>query len=200
MVKVEQDEDAYLQHVQPDKDRLIMDVTKWFTRSCDVSAMLRWWHPIEYPMFHLCASLLLAPLLLPGGRWMRQHHANYVLHLSALVVTNNLVQSQVMHYGSFTNELLDFFRICPLMGIDPDHNECKRFAFFGALFSIFGGMQHCYKLILRHHTTYANQGRSCFPHSPAIATRWTISARSITTAPTWISPRSSESLTPFHSP
>jgi len=148
MLKLDQDDDPYLQHVQPDKNHLIMDVTKWFTRSCDVSVMLRWWHPIEYPMFHLCASLLLAPLLLPGGRWTRQHHANHVLHLAALVVTNNLVQSQVMDYGSFTDELLDFFRICPLMGSDPDHNECKRFTFFGSLFSIFGGMQHCYILIL----------------------------------------------------
>jgi hypothetical protein len=144
------DDDAYLQQVQPDKDRnrLIMDVTKWFTRSCDVSTELRWWHPIEYPMFHLCASLLFAPLLLPGERWTRQHHANHVLHLAALVVTNNLVQSQVMDYGIFTNELLAFFRKCPLMASDPDHNECKRFAFFGGLFSIFAGMQRCYKLIL----------------------------------------------------
>jgi len=147
-IQTEHDSDAYLQRVQPDKHRRIMDVTKWFTLICDVSVSLRWWHPIEYPMFHLCASLLLAPLLLPGERWTRQHHVNKVKHLAAVVVTNNLVQSQVMDYGSFTKELLHFFRKCPLMASDPDHNECKRFAFFGGLFSIFGAMRHCYKLIL----------------------------------------------------
>jgi len=148
MLRVDEDDDAYLQRVQPDKDRLIMDVTKWFTRSCNLSEMLRWWHPIEYPMFHLCASLLLAPLLLPGGHWTQQHHDNHVRHLSALMVTNNLVQSQVMDYGSFTKELLDFFNICPQQCYDPFHEECKRSAFFGGLFSMFEGMQHCYKLIL----------------------------------------------------
>jgi len=72
--------------------RDVIYVTKWYTNVCNVSNKVRWWHPVEYPMFHLCATLLLAPLLLPGNRWTRQDHANKVLQLAALAPATVVVR------------------------------------------------------------------------------------------------------------
>ena len=52
-----------------------MDVTKHFMRVCDVvNEGLRVFHPVEYPMFHLCASLLLHPIFVPDRLWDKKKH------------------------------------------------------------------------------------------------------------------------------
>jgi len=51
------------------------DVTQLFMQICDVSSGgLRTWHPVEYPMFHLCASMILHPIYVPEMNWDLRNH------------------------------------------------------------------------------------------------------------------------------
>ena len=62
--------------VYTDENRSQMDVTKHFLKVCNVvkDDSLRVFHPVEYPMFHLCVSLLLHPIFVPEKTWDRRKH------------------------------------------------------------------------------------------------------------------------------
>jgi len=132
--------------------RTVLDVTKWYTGCCKVTQELRWWHPVEYPMFHLCASLLYAPLLLPGNRWTRQDHANKVLQMAALAPASFVMEDDVVDYAHVTTELHQYFANCPTVpGIGSlGHTECSRNTFFKDLFGIFENLRYWYKPIHQH--------------------------------------------------
>ena len=131
--------------------RDVIDVTKWYTNVCNVSEKVRWWHPVEYPMFHLCATLLLAPLLLPGNRWTRQDHANKVLQLATLAPATVVQEGQIFDYAHVTAELRDFFGTCPLH-VTPGRRtqQCSRQTFFHDVSAIFENIRRSYKLIHQH--------------------------------------------------
>jgi len=61
--------------VYTEKGQTPMDVTKHFMQVCDVvNDGLRGFHPVEYPMFHLCASLLLHLIFVPNRTWDKKKH------------------------------------------------------------------------------------------------------------------------------
>jgi len=130
--------------------RDVVDVTKWYTNTCDVSEQVRWWHPVEYPMFHLCATLLLAPMLLPGDRWTREDHANKVVQLAALAPGTPVLESEVLDYAHITAELRDFFGSCPATHTTPAGTRCTRQTFLQDLLAIFANIRSCYEPIHQH--------------------------------------------------
>ena len=129
-----------------------IDVTKYFMQICNLfTEPLRSWHPVEYPMFHLCTSLLLAPLLLaavPNATWTRAHHNARVKRLAALTLSASA--REVARFGHIDAACTAFFATCPLDHNDPDSPPCARHDFAHDLGELWHDIQHTYANVRRH--------------------------------------------------
>jgi len=129
-----------------------IDVTKFFMQICNLfTEPLRSWHPVEYPMFHLCTSLLLAPLLLatvPNATWTRAHHNARVKRLAAWTLSASA--REVARFGHIDAACTAFFATCPLDHNDPDSPPCARHDFAHNLAHLWQDIQHTYANVRRH--------------------------------------------------
>jgi len=123
-----------------------IDATKMFTYCCRVTQDVRWWHPIEYPMFHMIASLLLAPFLNPRNTWRTEDHQSKVRQLTALTL-HNVREDNLNDYGDKSGEVVGFHRKCLQKRQDLRHVNCKRSKFFTQIYSVMQAMRHWYKEI-----------------------------------------------------
>ena len=133
-----------------------VDVTSQFMRICELSVDgLRAWHPVAYPMFHICASLLLAPMLLPASaqgckRWNRQMHLDKLQQMRTFHFETT--QHEMLDFGHTNDAFAQFWGVCPM---EHEHatgsqQACSRAKYGSDLHVIWGKLPITYAAVARH--------------------------------------------------
>jgi len=126
-------------------DCAAVDVTKLFMRICRVTKNpLRPWHPVEYPMFHACVTLLLSPLLVPDTVWNLKNHVAKVKQITLLDLAT-VPERDMVDLGSVDDATTAFLARCPL-----------RHAVYGTPCARAALQHEAYNLLKKIPQTYCN--------------------------------------------